>query len=89
MGHEVRHALNNDTVSYGQVPVTKLTYCLILPTGCFVIGFAGSDKKVKWLKETLKFDAAFNYKTKDVSEALKEAAAGGVDVYFDNVSIIQ
>nr|XP_018906496.1 PREDICTED: prostaglandin reductase 1-like isoform X3 [Bemisia tabaci] len=53
--------------------------------GCFVIGFAGSDKKVKWLKETLKFDAAFNYKTKDVSEALKEAAPGGVDVYFDNV----
>lgn len=53
--------------------------------GCYVIGFAGSDDKVKWLKETLKFDAAFNYKTKDVTAALLEAAPQGVDCYFDNV----
>jgi prostaglandin reductase 1 len=54
-----------------------------------VIGFAGSDDKVKWLKDELKFDAAFNYKTKDITQALKEAAPDGVDCYFDNVSIIQ
>lgn len=54
--------------------------------GCYVIGFAGSDHKVKWLKEVLKFDAAFNYKTKDVTAALLEAAPHGVDCYFDNVS---
>jgi len=54
--------------------------------GCYVIGFAGSDHKVKWLKEVLKFDAAFNYKTKDVNAALLEAAPHGVDCYFDNVS---
>jgi len=53
--------------------------------GCYVIGFAGSDHKVKWLKEVLKFDAAFNYKTKDVTAALLEAAPHGVDCYFDNV----
>nr|CAD7397144.1 unnamed protein product [Timema cristinae] len=53
--------------------------------GCKVIGFAGSDEKVKWLKEELGFDEAFNYKTKQVSEALKEAAPEGVDCYFDNV----
>jgi prostaglandin reductase 1 len=58
-------------------------------SGCKVIGFAGSDDKVKWLKNELKFDAAFNYKTKDITEALKEAAPDGVDCYFDNVSIIQ
>lgn len=58
-------------------------------SGCKVIGFAGSDDKVKWLKDELKFDAAFNYKTKDITQALKEAAPDGVDCYFDNVSIIQ
>nr|CAD7417017.1 unnamed protein product [Timema poppensis] len=54
--------------------------------GCKVIGFAGSDEKVKWIKEDLGFDAAFNYKTKDVTEALKESAPDGVDCYFDNFS---
>lgn len=54
--------------------------------GCYVIGFAGSDNKVKWLKDVIKCDAAFNYKTKDVTAALLEAAPHGVDCYFDNVS---
>ncbi|KAK7872298.1 hypothetical protein R5R35_002755 [Gryllus longicercus] len=53
--------------------------------GCRVVGFAGSDDKVKWLKQELGFDAAFNYKTKDIAEALKEGAPKGVDCYFDNV----
>jgi prostaglandin reductase 1 len=52
-----------------------------------VIGFAGSDDKVKWLKGDLKFDAAFNYKTTNIIQALKEAAPDGVDCYFDNVSV--
>nr|CAD7259422.1 unnamed protein product [Timema shepardi] len=53
--------------------------------GCKVIGFAGTDDKVKWLLEELGFDAAYNYKTKDIVEALEEAAPEGVDCYFDNV----
>jgi prostaglandin reductase 1 len=53
--------------------------------GCKVIGFAGSDAKVAWLEKELGFDKAFNYKTVDVSESLKEAAPDGVDCYFDNV----
>ncbi|XP_047004120.1 prostaglandin reductase 1-like [Schistocerca americana] len=53
--------------------------------GCTVIGFAGSDAKVKWLKEELGFHHAFNYKTTDAKEALKRVAPDGVDVYFDNV----
>ncbi|CAD0199483.1 unnamed protein product [Chrysodeixis includens] len=52
--------------------------------GCRVIGFAGDDAKVEWLKE-IGFDAAINYKTADVAAALKEAAPKGVDCYFDNV----
>ncbi|KAG8228102.1 hypothetical protein J437_LFUL000104 [Ladona fulva] len=53
--------------------------------GCRAIGFAGSDTKCKWLKDELKFDAAFNYKKVCVKDALKEAAPNGVDCYFDNV----
>ncbi|XP_067014138.2 prostaglandin reductase 1 isoform X2 [Anabrus simplex] len=53
--------------------------------GCKVIGFAGSDEKVKWLLDDLHFDAAYNYKTTDIQEALKEAAPQGIDCYFDNV----
>lgn len=54
-----------------------------------MIGFAGSDDKVKWLTDDLKFDAAFNYKTTDITTALNEAAPEGVDCYFDNVSAFQ
>ncbi|CAH2097299.1 unnamed protein product [Euphydryas editha] len=53
--------------------------------GCKVIGFAGSDDKVKWLEEELGFDKAFNYKTVDIQTVLKAAAPNGVDCYFDNV----
>ena len=50
-----------------------------------MIGYAGTDDKVKWLKEELGFDFAFNYKKVNLSESLKEAAPEGVDVYYDNV----
>lgn len=53
--------------------------------GCYVIGFAGSDEKCKWLESELGFDKAINYKTENVSVALKKAAPKGVDCYFDNV----
>ena len=56
-------------------------------SGCRVIGLTGSDDKVKWLVDVLKFDAAFNYKTTDIAQALKQAAPEGVDCYFDNVSM--
>jgi NADPH-dependent curcumin reductase CurA len=49
-----------------------------------VIGSAGSDEKVAWLRE-LGFDAAFNYKTAPVLDQLREAAPEGINVYFDNV----
>ncbi|CEG77615.1 hypothetical protein RMATCC62417_12330 [Rhizopus microsporus] len=52
--------------------------------GLYVVGSAGSDEKVAYLKE-LGFDAAFNYKTKDIREALKETCPNGIDIYFENV----
>ncbi|KAI9323663.1 hypothetical protein BX666DRAFT_1848190 [Dichotomocladium elegans] len=52
--------------------------------GLRVVGSAGTDNKVEYLKE-LKFDAAFNYKTRDLDTALKETCPDGIDIYFDNV----
>jgi NADPH-dependent curcumin reductase CurA len=47
--------------------------------GLRVIGSAGSDEKVEWLR-SLGVEA-FNYR----ETAPREALAGGIDVYFDNV----
>jgi len=49
-----------------------------------VIGSAGSDEKVHWLRE-IGFDVAFNYRAAPVLSQLREAAPHGIDVYFDNV----
>lgn len=59
-------------------------YTFINFSGCTVIAFAGSDEKVKWVKE-LGADHAFNYKTTDIGKALSQAAPNGINVYFDNV----
>lgn len=53
--------------------------------GCHVIGSAGSDEKVAFLKEECGFDVAFNYKTGPIQKLLPQAAPDGIDVYFDNV----
>lgn len=53
--------------------------------GCRVVGIAGSEEKVRFLKEDLGFDAVINYKTDPMKEAVTEACPDGVDVYFDNV----
>ena len=53
--------------------------------GHTVIGSAGSQEKVAFLKEELGFDAAFDYHDGPVYEQLRAAAPDGIDVYFDNV----
>ncbi len=54
--------------------------------GCYVVGSAGSDEKVAWLKDTLGYDQAFNYKTVDsIHGAVRAAFPKGIDVYFENV----
>ncbi|XP_065912085.1 prostaglandin reductase 1-like [Dysidea avara] len=53
--------------------------------GCRVVGFAGSDEKVEYLKG-LGFDEAINYKTMtSLKEALDKACPKGIDMFFDNV----
>ena len=54
--------------------------------GARVVGIAGSDEKIKYLKEELNFDEGINYRTtKDITKDLKQACPKGIDVYFDNV----
>jgi NADPH-dependent curcumin reductase CurA len=50
-----------------------------------VVGSAGSADKVKYVTDTLGFDAAFNYRDAPVAEQLRVVAPDGIDVYFDNV----
>jgi NADPH-dependent curcumin reductase CurA len=53
--------------------------------GCRVIGSAGSQAKVDWLTGDVGFDYAFNYKSGELLQHLREGAPDGLDVYFDNV----
>lgn len=53
--------------------------------GCRVVGIAGSDEKCKWIVDELGFDAAINYKTENIREALKRTCPKGIDIYFENV----
>merc|ERR1719266_85698 len=52
--------------------------------GARVIGYAGDDDKVAWLK-SIGYDEAFNHKKVGVAESLAGPAPRGVDCYFDNV----
>ncbi|KAF9289818.1 hypothetical protein BGZ68_008541 [Mortierella alpina] len=55
--------------------------------GLRVVGSAGSDEKVDFLLNELKFDAAFNYHKAGTTilESLRAAAPEGIDIYYENV----
>ena len=53
--------------------------------GLTVVGSAGTAEKVKYLKEELHFDEAFNYKEEKPSDALSKYCPKGIDIYFENV----
>ena len=54
--------------------------------GARVVGIAGTDEKINYLKDELGFDEAVNYKTaENLRDDLSKACPDGVDVYFDNV----
>ncbi|MEO7039218.1 MAG: NADP-dependent oxidoreductase [Candidatus Elarobacter sp.] len=57
--------------------------------GLRVIGSASSAKKVDYLRDRLRADAAFDYHNGPVRDRLREAAPDGIDVYFDNVGGVQ
>ena len=53
--------------------------------GLRVVGLTGSDDKCRWIKSDLGYDAAINYKTENVRQALERHCPEGIDIYFDNV----
>ncbi|CAG8691188.1 uncharacterized protein OCT59_011949 [Rhizophagus irregularis] len=53
--------------------------------GLRVVGSAGSDEKVDYLLNELKFDAAFNYNKVELDKALYEYCPNGIDIYYENV----
>lgn len=53
--------------------------------GAKVLGLAGSDDKVSWLKNDLGLDDALNYKDPDFTTKFRNATKGLIDVFFDNV----
>ena len=52
--------------------------------GARVLGLAGSEDKVGWLKD-LGCDDALNYKDADFAKKFREATKDLIDVFFDNV----
>ncbi|KAJ6530953.1 hypothetical protein DFH09DRAFT_994341 [Mycena vulgaris] len=69
-------------ITTGAGPVGSMAIQIAKQDGCKVIASAGSDEKVKFMKE-IGADVAFNYKTTDVREVLEKE--GPVDIYWDNV----
>lgn len=53
--------------------------------GATTIGIAGGPEKTRWLTEVARFDAAIDYKSQNIKEAIAELAPGGVNVFYDNV----
>ncbi len=53
--------------------------------GCRVIGIAGSDEKISFLKNDLHSDDAVNYHWKNWDQSFTSLCPKGVDIYFDNV----
>jgi NADPH-dependent curcumin reductase len=55
-------------------------------SGCRTVGLTGGPAKVKLCREQFGYDAAIDYKTGHLDEALAAACPRGVDVYFDNTA---
>lgn len=54
--------------------------------GCCAVGIAGGANKTRLCTEEFGYDAAIDYKTDDLDQALAETCPNGVDVYFDNTA---
>jgi NADPH-dependent curcumin reductase CurA len=53
--------------------------------GARVIGIAGGPEKCRRLRDEFGFDAAVDYKSENLFQALKANCPDGIDLYFDNV----
>ncbi|NNC23262.1 NADP-dependent oxidoreductase [Salinisphaera sp. USBA-960] len=52
---------------------------------CRVVGIAGGAAKCRYIVDELGFDAAIDYKSEDIAEAVGDRCPNGIDMFFDNV----
>lgn len=85
--HEIGQPKKGETiwVSGAAGAVGQVVGQIAVREGLTVIGSAGDDAKVEFLKNELGFTHAFNYKKQNPREALKELAPDGLDIFYDNV----
>jgi NADPH-dependent curcumin reductase CurA len=72
-------------ISAASGAVGQLVGQLAKHEGLKVIGSVGSDNKLDFIIQELKFDGGFNYKKEKPADALKRLAPNGVDIYYENV----
>lgn len=53
--------------------------------GARVVGIAGGPAKCQWLTQVAGADAAIDYQSQSLPEAIAKCCPNGVDVFFDNV----
>jgi NADPH-dependent curcumin reductase len=53
--------------------------------GCRVVGVAGGERKCRFVRDDLGFDACVDHRTPDWAESLKTLCPNGIDIYFENV----
>ena len=84
---DVGKATEGDTVvvSAAAGAVGSLVGQIAKIKGCRVVGIAGGSAKCAYIVEELGFDAAIDYKSDDVHQALREKCPERINVYFDNV----
>lgn len=82
---EIAHAKKGETiyVSTAAGPVGSMVVQLAKAEGLKVIGSAGSEDKLAFLRD-IGADVVFNYKTTSIDAVLKEH--GPIDIYWDHVS---
>ncbi|SDW87930.1 hypothetical protein SAMN05421781_2651 [Marinococcus luteus] len=71
-------------ISGGAGAVGSLAGQIAKMQGARVVGIAGTDEKLDYMK-SIGFDEVINYKTEDLTKAIKRTCPDKVDVYFDNV----
>ena len=85
--HEIGEPKKGDVilVSAAAGAVGQMVAQIAVHEGLYVIGSVGDDEKVKFCKEQLGMQAAFNYKKESVWDAVKRLAPDGIDIFYDNV----
>jgi NADPH-dependent curcumin reductase CurA len=53
--------------------------------GCRAVGIAGGERKCRFVREELGFDACLDHRQPDLAGRLKAACPDGIDIYFENV----